>query len=456
MITLRPYQATAVESIKDRLRKGDRSVLFVLPTGGGKTVIFSYIAQQAASKGSRVCIVVHRVELLDQASRSLTAMGIDHGLIASGRSMNLQAKVQVASVGTLARRLDKLPADLLQLLIIDEAHHSNAETFAQIIQHFHTARLIGVTATPIRGDGKGLGAFYQSMVIGPSSQWLTDNGFLAPAKVFAPPLGFTVKGLRKRMGDFDMSQAGAQLAGAQIMGDAVGHYLSHLDGKTAITFCCSIAHAVATAEAFVSRGINAASIDGTMDAGHRRQLLADLGAGELKVLTSCSLIGEGVDVPSVAGCIMLRPTQSLGLHLQMIGRALRPQENKQAIVLDHVGNVERLGHHLDEQPWSLDGVPKAKRDAAPSVKVCPKCFIAMSSRVSACENCGHEFQPDKKQLVTVAGQLQEIERNHRARLRKQEQAQAQTIDQLIAVGNSRGMKNPHGWAQHIIAARRRR
>jgi DNA repair protein RadD len=322
---------------------GHRAVLFVLPTGGGKTVVFSHIAEQAAARGNRIAVLVHRAELLDQACRSLAAMGVRHGVIAAGRSMNLAAPVQVASVQTLARRLAQLPADLFQLLVVDEAHHSNAGTWAKVIGHFERALLLGVTATPVRGDGRGLGEFYSALVLGPSAAWLSAEGYLAPARVFAPPLGFSVKGLRRRMGDFDLRQAAGELGGSRILGDAVSHYLSHLSGRTAIAFCCSIAHARPWRRPSRPGAWPRPRIDGSMDTLHAAALLEQLGSGALQVLTSCSLIGEGVDVPSVGGCILLRPTQSEALHLQMIGRCLRPQPGKQAVILDHVGNIEPPG-----------------------------------------------------------------------------------------------------------------
>jgi DNA repair protein RadD len=189
-----------------------------------------------------------------------------------------------------------------------------------------------------------------------------------------------------------------------------------------------------------------------MDSATRERLLSELGAGRLKVLTSCALIGEGVDVPSVSGCILLRPTQSVSLHLQMIGRCLRPQDGKQAVVLDHVGNTQRLGHHLEDREWSLDGVKKRQRDSGPSVKICPQCFAAMSSQARQCPECGHEFAPEKRELQHVPGQLQEVTRGI-PRARFHEQRQAQTLEDLIAVGERRGMKNPRGWARHVMAAR---
>lgn len=449
MIQLRPYQSDAVAQIRQAYRQ-HRSVLFVLPTGGGKTVIFSHIAEQAAVKGNRICILVHRQELLRQASASLTGLGVSHGLIAANRSMDLSYPVQVASVQTLARRLHKLPADLFQLLVIDEAHHSNAGTWAKVLSHFASARVLGVTATPCRCDGRGLGEWYSEMILGPSPAQLTDHGYLAPARVLAPP-GIVLQGLRKRMGDYDMTQAGEMLQAGQAMGDCLAHYRLYLKDQTAIAFCCSVAHAEAVAELFNRHGVAAASIDGTMDSATRERLLSDLGAGRLKVLTSCALIGEGVDVPSVGGCILLRPTQSVSLHLQMIGRCLRPQPGKVAVVLDHVGNTQRLGHHLEDREWTLEGTPKKDRVASPSVRVCPKCFACMPSGKPVCSDCGHQFAAERRELEHVDGELVEVSVARRES--KREQATAATLEQLIDVGKRRGMKNPRGWARHVMAAR---
>ena len=455
-IALRPYQLEAVQRVRLAFLEGHRAVLFVLPTGGGKTVVFSHIAQQAAARGNRIAVLVHRAELLEQASRSLADLGVEHGLIAAGRSMNLRAPVQVASVGSLARRLSTLPRDFFQLLVVDESHHASASTWAKALEHFNTAKVLGVTATPCRSDGQPLGAWFSCMVLGPTPAWLSDNGYLAPARVYAPPIGFSAKGLRRRMGDFDLRQAAGALGGSRILGDAVSHYQRHLSGSTAIAFCCSIAHGQAVAEAFTERGIRAASIDGSQDVATRRQLLEQLGSGELKVLTSCSLIGEGVDVPSVGGCLLLRPTQSLALHLQMIGRCLRPQPGKTAVILDHVGNIERLGHHLDEQEWSLDAVKKREQSKAPSVKTCPQCFCAMASTLSVCPECGHVFRPERQKLITVEGELREINQQELRRQRKREQSRARTATELEALGTQRGMKNPKGWARHVIASRQTR
>jgi DNA repair protein RadD len=444
-MNLRPYQQQLITDIRLQYQLGHKRVLAVLSTGGGKTYIFSHIAQQAAKKGNRVLILVHRAELLDQASRSLQSMGVAHGCIRANRTMDLSHAVQIASVQTLARRLHLIPPEFFQLIIVDEAHHTNAGTWRKVIEHFHQAHLLGVTATPCRTDGRGLGEWYQTMVQGPSAQWLTDEGYLAAARVLAPP-GFSSAGLRKKMGDYDTKEAEQRVG--TIMGDIVGHYRKHLSGQTAIAFCCSVAHAEAVAALFTSQGVAAASIDGTMTSEQRSDLLTALSSGRLKVLTSCALIGEGVDVPSVGGCILLRPTQSEALHLQMIGRCLRPSGSKVAVVLDHVGNTLRLGHHLEQRDWSLDGIARRDRDQAPSVKVCPVCYSTSMSAAQVCRDCGHVFAPEARELKQVDGELQEL-----AIARKREQGGAQTLQQLIALGQQRGYKNPVAWAKHVLTAR---
>jgi DNA repair protein RadD len=154
-------------------------------------------------------------------------------------------------------------------------------------------------------------------------------------------------------------------------------------------------------------------------------------------------------VPSVGGCILLRPTASVGLHLQMIGRCLRPQPGKTAVVLDHVGNTLRLGHHLEERDWTLDGLKKRDREAAPSVKVCPQCFATSPSTAQLCRDCGHVFAPpERRELRQVEGELQEI-----AVTKRRQQGSAQSLQELIALGHSRGYKNAVAWAKHVMYAR---
>ena len=456
-VTLRPYQQQAVAEIRGSYQAGCRRALFVLPTGGGKTVVFTHIAERAAMRGSRICILVHRQELVDQASRSLHAIGCNHGIIAAGYRQDLSHTVQVASVQTLARRLHQIPAGFFQLLIVDEAHHAVAGTWAKVLEHHQGGHVLGVTATPERLDGRGLGDQFEALIEGPDAGWLTEQGFLVPARIFAPP-GIDLSGIKRFDTAKGRHEADDRLKQGQAMGDAVSHYrrtIEHEHNGTAIAFCCSVAHADALAEAFRSQGIAAARLDGSMDRGERRRMIADLGAGVLKVLTSCDIISEGTDIPSVTGAILLRPTDSLGLHLQQIGRVLRPAPGKRhAIVNDHVGNSLRHGLPTDPREWSLEGRTKRKRaasDALP-VKVCDQCFSTLHSAEPICPICGFVFpQQARRELVTIDGDLQELTAQEAARQRRQVVGKARTREELEAIRLERGYSR--GWTDHILRAR---
>jgi DNA repair protein RadD len=435
---------------------GHRAVLFVLPTGGGKTFTFVHIAEQAAIRGNRVCILVHRQELVDQASRSLHAIGCNHGIIAAGYRQDLRQGVQVASVQTLARRLHTIPPDFFQLLIVDEAHHAVAGTWAKVLAAMPRAKVLGVTATPERLDGRGLGDQFSAMVQGPDAAWLTAEGFLVPARIFAPPgIDLTsVKRFDTRKGRHDADDI---LRQGQAMGDAVSHYrrtiAEHHNG-TAIAFCCSVAHAEAVAQAFNDQGIPAATLDGSMDRGVRRRTIADLGAGVIKVLTSCDIISEGTDIPSVTGAILLRPTDSLGLHLQQVGRVLRPCPGKaHAVINDHVGNTLRHGLPTDARDWSLEGRPKRKRAASDAIpiRICPQCFSAIPSTANPCPECGHVVEQARRELVTIEGDLRELTGAELRRQERREVVQARTREELEAIARDRGYKP--GWVKHILQAR---
>ena len=407
-INLREYQQEGVQNIRLSYMQGKKSVLYVLPTGGGKTVIFSHIAEQAAIKGNRVCILVHRSELVDQSSESLSKIGVEHGVITAGKELDLSKTVQVASVFTLVRRLHLIPADFFGLIVVDEAHHAVAGSWKKTIDHFLKAKVLGVTATPERLDGKGLGNYFQEMIIGEDTAWLTANNYLAPAKVFAPPNKLDKTTLGKRGGDYRMEEAENQMQQGGIMGDAVTHYEKHIHPATAIAFCCTIAHAEAVAKAFNDAGINSTSLTGD-NCKDRKDTIKKLATGEIKVLTSCQIISEGTDVPTVGGAILLRPTQSLSLYLQQVGRCLRPAKGKQyAIINDHVGNS--ITHGLPNQPrdWSLDGKKVRDKVKAPPLKVCDACFAVNPIGVKECVDCGHPFEvEERKGFKRIDGDLVE-------------------------------------------------
>jgi len=457
-VSLRQYQEAGVTHLRYEYWQGKQSVLYCLPTGGGKTVVFSHIAESAARKGNRICILVHRQELVSQSSDSLTNIGVAHGIIAAGTPMDLSHSVQVASVQTLVRRLHLIPPNFFQLLVVDEAHHAVAGSWATVIEHYSDAKVLGVTATPERLDGRGLKDIFDALVLGPDARWLTDNGYLAPARIFAPPADLDFSVMRKHMGDYRMEDAEQQVIRAKFIGDVVTHYRRHLEPGTAIAFCCSVRHAHAMADTFNAAGIRAASLDGKTHKDERKAMIAKLGTGEIQVLCSCMIISEGTDVPSVGGAILVRPTASLSLYLQQVGRCLRPAPGKQhAIILDHVGNVERFGLPTDARHWSLDGRKgRQDRDAAPPVKVCPKCFAVVSAAAISCDCCGHIFQSKvKKDIIRNDIDLIEItdtaQAGYNSADRRRLIAQARTLEELIELRRQFGYKR--GWAYKIYLSR---
>ena len=459
-VTLRPYQEQLLEDIRASMRRGHRRVLAVMPTGAGKGTTIAVMVSNAAERGHRVLILAHRAELIADLSRRIHGLGINHGILANGYREDLRHAVQVGSVQTVVRRLGRIPPP--SMVMQDEAHHLVAgNMWGRVIDAWPRAYLIGKTATPERLSGEGLGdghgGYFQDMVQGPDAAWLTQQGFLVPARIFAPP-GIDLSAVRRFDTTKGRHDSDEILRQGQAMGDAVSHYRRTIQDEhngTAIAFCCSVAHADALAEAFRSQGIAAARLDGAMDRGERRRMINDLGAGTLKVLTSCDIISEGTDIPSVTGAVLLRPTDSLGLHLQQIGRVLRPAPGKRhAIVNDHVGNSLRHGLPTDPREWSLEGRTKRKRaasDALP-VKVCDQCFSTLPSATPECPICGFVFpQQARRELVTVDGDLQELSARDLARQRRNVVGKARTREELEAIRLERGYSR--GWTDHILRAR---
>jgi DNA repair protein RadD len=409
---LRPYQVEDVAAIRAAFIQC-RRVLFVLPTGGGKTVTFAFITAHAAGKGNRVLVVAHRQEIADQISIALSAQGVPHGRIQPGYAPT-DDLVQVGMVQTIARRLDTIPAPAL--LVIDECHHAVAGTWAKITAAWPNAKVLGVTATPERLDGVGLREAFDQMVIGPDVRELIDAGHLAPFRYLAPRTPIDLSGVRSLGGDFNSGDLEQAVDQDGITGDVVAHYEQHLAGRTAIAFCVTVNHAEHVAQRFRDAGIQAASIDGTMSADERRNLVDQLRTGALRVLTSCEIISEGFDAPAVGGAILLRPTQSFALFRQQVGRSLRPKaDGSAAVICDHVGNVHR--HGLPDAPhaWSLDSKKRTKTErnnAASRCRTCPTCnevFPAGAGR----DMCAQPDDPDclfrPRILTEREGVLEQIE-----------------------------------------------
>lgn len=475
-IALRPYQSDAVNGVRNAYAMGMRAPLLVLPTGGGKTTIFSHVTSSASAKGRTVYLLCHRAELVKQIAGTLARFGCHHTVIAPGpiiRQCQVEqfkahgrtfvkagATVIVASVQTLVKRLGTdIPEP--DLIVIDEAHHLTVDsTWGRIVTAFPKAKLLPVTATPCRMDGKGLGlgagGFADDIVMGPTMRELIEQGFLSPYRIFAPPNALDLTGVRTRAGDYAKDQLAIAIDKPSITGDAVEHYRRLASGKRAVAFCVSVAHAQHVAGEFNNSGIVAEFLDGTMDALERDRIIKRFESGETLVLTSCDIVSEGFDLPAIEVAILLRPTQSLSLYIQQVGRALRTFPGKvEAIILDHVGAVMTHGLPDEEREWSLDGVKKGKRaanDNEPDVKIttCPKCF-SIHLPAPECPTCGHVYPIQERKIEQAEGSLVELGADQIEALRRQKrvmQGQAQTVEDLVRQGISRPR------AIKIIEARR--
>jgi len=463
IITLYEHQDKGVSDIRLEFKKGFGWVLYVLPTGGGKTVVFCHIAGEAVKKGSIVWILVHRIELLRQTHRALKKSGVHAGLINPNYTPDFNARVQVASVQTIAKRMDKLPKP--DLIIVDEAHHAVAGSWKKVTDANPQALGLGVTATPERSDGKSLdkkyGGVFDVMVLGPQIPELIEKGFLVKPIVYAPEerIDFSYIKLLSN-GDYDPSEVVAVMDKPKITGDAVAHYRKICSGTPAVAFCVSGAHAEQVAEEFRAAGFRAFSVDGSMDDDTRKRILDGLGNGEVDIVTSCDLISEGTDIPAIGCAIFLRPTNSLSLYIQQGGRALRKLEGKKyAIILDHVGNIFRHGPLDSVRDWSLEGrkkkASKKKEETESYLRVvqCGGCF-AVHEPAPLCPFCGFknpvkDTTPDVIDGVLKAISEEEMEMFKKSKRRKI--AQAKTLEELEEVGRELG--HSPGWAKHLYNAR---
>ena len=411
---LRPFQETCVDQIESKIAEGERSLIIVAPTGSGKTVIASEYIRHEVARYQRVLVLAHRREIVAQTSSKLDANGVYHGTILAGKEKQLRpmAQVQLASVQTLwsrGIRSSAMQMPLADILIIDECHHARAKTYQRIIAAYPDAVLIGLTATPCRGDGRGLGNIFDVMLECPQVQELIDLAYLVGTLIYAPvkDTDRLLRGVRTEKGDYVTSQLEQRMNTDQLVGDIVTHWLKYGEGRRTVCFAVDVAHSVHIRDEFVRAGICADHLDGTTSIQEREAILARLASGETQVVTNCMVLTEGWDMPAVGCCILARPTKQMGLYRQMIGRVLRPAVGKKnAIILDHSGAVWRHGRPEDHVEWTLDVDRRAEnpthqnRRGDERLRECPSCQAVMTS--PPCGNCGWMPAPRRGRDVDIA------------------------------------------------------
>ena len=416
---LREYQQKAYNELKQAARNHKR-ILLVLPTGSGKTVIAAHLIKNASDKMNHVLFKAHRKEIIDQTSEKLTRLEVDHGIImADDKRKSLMSRVQVASVQTLIRR-DFPHANVI---IVDEAHHTVAKSYRKILDHYPEAFIVGLTATPCRSDGKGLGDIYDVIVEGPSIAELTKLKYLVPTKVFAP----SVPDLRKIKivrGDYDERELDRRVNRPKMIGDIVEHWLKLGKGRKTVCFSASISHSVHITEAFQAAGVKAEHLDGETDKPKREQILERLRIGETEIVSNVGVLQEGWDMPEVSCIILARPTKSFGLYIQMCGRILRPFPGKEyALVLDHAGATYIHGFVHEEVKWSLDKNEKIEDRVQEKKQLiirkpwkCTNCFHVNEGYYKFCDNCGLKPAVQGKAPQMAEGDLIEIKKAKRKKV----------------------------------------
>jgi superfamily II DNA or RNA helicase len=466
-LQLRDYQMTLVYDTGQSLRR-NASVLLQAPPGAGKTAMATYMAKAFSGRGDAVWFVCHRAELLEQSSRTFSRYGLSHGFIAAGLPLNLHAQVQVCSIDTLKNRLASLRPP--RFALIDECHHSGAAGWAAVIKWMIDGgtRVVGLSGTPHRHDGTGLGDQYMDLILGPTVAWLIENGHLSQYRIFAPHKPDR-KAMRKLAGDFNKRDAADAMSKPKLVGNIVQHWRDCARGKLTVGFGVNVAHSQFLAEQFRAAGVNAVHLDGGTDKAERRAMIRDFGPGGIEVIFNVALFGEGFDLAAIAqrdvtidAVIDAAPGMSLSWLLQKHMRCMRPAPGKTAIILDHAGNSDALGFPDDEREWKLEGEAKGKKAAndngPPPPVTCEGCFVQIRRPLPPeCPCCGKRMQAEAKAIeVDEHAHLNERTEADKAAVRarlKQEEAECRDLGAFAALGRKRGYSNPVGWAHKRMAAR---
>lgn len=440
---LRPYQNDLVEQVRQAWREGYIAPCIVLGCGGGKSCIVAEIARRTTWNGKRVLFLVHRKELVEQIVSTFIKWGV------------LMDLCTVGMVQTVTRRLKKLQKPAL--IITDENHHSLATSYKRVYERFPDVPRVGVTATPVRLNGDGLGDVNDKLIIGVSTKWLIENHFLAPYDYYAPSVA-DLTGIHTKAGEYVAADIENAMIKKAVFGDVISYYRRFADGMKAICYCASIKHSEATAAAFRDVGIAAAHLDGNTPKPERSRIIADFRAGRITILCNVDLISEGFDVPDCECAILLRPTHSLTLFIQQSMRCMRYVEGKRAVILDHVGNYARHGMPDDERQWSLEKkekrtFKKAEEAQAEKVRQCPECYFTFSIDAAGnphiCPRCGYVF-PKRERVINEETEAKLIKvEGFKLDLRSPDDCHS--YDELLGYAKSHGYKS--GWAYY--QARRR-
>lgn len=454
MTKLRQYQDDVIAEFEREIAAGRKRVILVAPTGSGKTVIGSEIIRRACVQGQHVLVLAHRREIITQTHEKLAANGVHAGIIQAGCDPRPLERVQVASINTLhhrAIRRDVMELPQADLLVIDEAHHAPARTYRKIIEAYPDAILLGLTATPCRGDDRGLGNIFETMIECPQIAELIEQGYLVKSDVYAP-VDPNLTGVGTRNGDFIEGQLADRIDRPKLVGDIVTHWHRFGERRKTVAFAVNVAHSIHLRDEFRRGGVRAEHIDGTTAMVERDATLTRLASGQIDLVTNCIVLTEGWDMPEVACCILARPTKKMGLFRQMVGRVLRPAPGKSnAIVLDHSGAVFRHGLPEDRIVWTLDpdhyavSPDHAARSGKFSSRLieCTQCS-ALRIGNQPCMHCGFMPQRPAEYVPISDGELGLVKNGRSQVIPFDQYERDRWLGMLTTIGRERGYKP--GWA----------
>ena len=450
---LRPYQDSAISGLVQSLGKGNRRPVLQMATGGGKTLTIAEVIRRAEEKGNRTLFVCDSLELVEQAVTAFDSYGLDVGVMQADHYRTDESRLtQVCTAQTLERRISRYRLEFeryrVGLIICDECHVQYAvrETLAEL---YPKAPIIGLTATPF---SKGLGNFYNDVVSAIPMQSLIDQGYLCPFTAYAPFVP-DMKGVKKVAGDFS-KDAAAEIYNGELVADIVSTWQKHGKGRPTLAFACNVAHSKFIAKQFVEAGVNAVHIDGyggsDEDKAARHEKIQSYKNGEIEILSSVGICTKGFDAP-ITGCLIIaRPTKSLSLHWQIVGRALRTHESKtESIILDHAGNFVRHGFPTDPMDFSLNTGKAAdgKSDARESGEKLPvPCSVCQTLKVAhKCPQCG--FAPEKQNTIeNVDGELVRLDQIKEKKTEYTREEKQEWYSQIRGHAKSKGLKD--GWVAH--------
>lgn len=439
---LRDYQRSAVRELVKRL-ENHRRVIAVAPTGSGKTVIGGALVRRL--KGKRVLWLAHRWELIDQAYEKLRWLGIpqkDLGILVGNKKKrtNEEARVLVASVQMFSRTREVPEVDLV---VVDEAHRARSRSYQNIIESVGDAWVLGLTATPWRLDGKGLGDIFDDMLVVATPMQLVVEGHIAEPICYGVPedkAKAMVDGVPTNRGDFHPKKVAKAMMKPALMGDVVRECERLAPGRRTIVFAASREHGKALHRRFKKAGRRAAYVDGETPVDERAAIVEGLGSGKIDVAVNVDIFTEGFDEDSIQCVAIARPTKSLTRFLQYVGRACRPYGKERPIILDHAGNCHRHSMPLDDRDWSLEARPKSSSGGSP-VKLCAFCEAVIPSANRECPECGEEQPLSERELQEREAEL-ELLRTVKEELEMKRKA-------LIDYANKNAL--PASWVDRVMS-----